>query len=66
VRRPEIRRSCATATATWSRTSSASRSAAGADQPVLRAGMLLNVIASMGLEDPSEPWAKRLLEGCKE
>jgi AcrR family transcriptional regulator len=28
-------------------------------------GMLLNVIASMGLEDASEPWAKRLLEGCK-
>ena len=27
-------------------------------------GMLLNVIASMGLEDASEPWAKRLLEGC--
>ena len=26
---------------------------------------LLNVIASMGLEDASEPWAKRLLEGCK-
>ena len=28
-------------------------------------GMLLNVIASMGLEDASEPWAQRLLEGCK-
>jgi AcrR family transcriptional regulator len=27
-------------------------------------GMLLNVIASMGLEDGSEPWAVRLLEGC--
>jgi AcrR family transcriptional regulator len=27
-------------------------------------GMLLNVIASMGLEDASEPWAARLLEGC--
>jgi AcrR family transcriptional regulator len=27
-------------------------------------GMLLNVIASMGLEDASEPWAERLLEGC--
>jgi AcrR family transcriptional regulator len=26
-------------------------------------GMLLNVIASMGVEDGSEPWAKRLLEG---
>jgi AcrR family transcriptional regulator len=30
------------------------------------AGMLLNVIASMGLEQPTEPWAKRLLEGLKE
>ena len=28
-------------------------------------GMLLNVIASMGLEDTNEPWAKRLLEGCR-
>jgi AcrR family transcriptional regulator len=28
-------------------------------------GMLLNVIASMGLEDAGEPWAARLLEGCK-
>jgi AcrR family transcriptional regulator len=27
-------------------------------------GMLLNVIASMGVEDMSEPWAARLLEGC--
>jgi AcrR family transcriptional regulator len=27
------------------------------------AGMLLNVIASMGLERPTEPWAQRLLEG---
>jgi AcrR family transcriptional regulator len=26
-------------------------------------GMLLNVIASMGLEDGSDPWAARLLEG---
>ena len=29
-------------------------------------GMLLNVIASMGLENLDEPWAKRLLAGCKE
>jgi hypothetical protein len=30
-------------------------------------GMLLNVFASMGLtDDASEPWAVRLLEGCKE
>jgi hypothetical protein len=28
------------------------------------AGMLLNVIASMGLQSPEEPWAVRLLEGC--
>jgi AcrR family transcriptional regulator len=27
-------------------------------------GMLLNVIAAMGLLDEPEPWAKRLLEGC--
>ena len=28
-------------------------------------GMLLNVIASMGLDSVEEPWAARLLEGCK-
>ncbi|TML46040.1 MAG: TetR/AcrR family transcriptional regulator [Actinobacteria bacterium] len=28
-------------------------------------GMLLNVIASMGLQNPEEPWAERLLRGCK-
>jgi hypothetical protein len=28
-------------------------------------GMLLNVIASMGVEDMSEPWAARLLEGSR-
>jgi AcrR family transcriptional regulator len=27
-------------------------------------GMLLNVLASMQVHDGSEPWAKRLLEGC--
>ena len=27
-------------------------------------GMLLNVIASMGLDDLSEPWAERLVGGC--
>ncbi len=27
-------------------------------------GMLLNLIASMGVEDMKEPWAARLLEGC--
>ena len=27
-------------------------------------GMLLNVLSSMNLSDPSEPWALRLLEGC--
>jgi len=29
-------------------------------------GMLMNVIASMQLQSPTEPWAVRLLEGCKE
>jgi AcrR family transcriptional regulator len=29
-------------------------------------GMLLNVIASMGLDHSPEPWAARLLAGCKE
>src|SRR5262245_36770488 len=27
-------------------------------------GMLLNVVASMGLSESSEPWVARLLEGC--
>ena len=27
-------------------------------------GMLLNTIASMGLQAGGEPWAERLLEGC--
>ena len=29
-------------------------------------GMLLNVIASMDLLDSDEPWAQRLLEGCRD
>jgi AcrR family transcriptional regulator len=29
-------------------------------------GMLMNVIASMQLQHSTEPWAARLLEGCKE
>ena len=29
-------------------------------------GMLLNVIAAMDLLDASEPWAKELIEGCRE
>jgi AcrR family transcriptional regulator len=29
-------------------------------------GMLLNVLASMGLQEPAEPWAQRLIEGCKD
>jgi AcrR family transcriptional regulator len=29
-------------------------------------GMLMNVMASMHLAHPTEPWAVRLLEGCKE
>jgi AcrR family transcriptional regulator len=28
-------------------------------------GMLMNVLASMHLEEQGEPWAARLLEGCK-
>jgi AcrR family transcriptional regulator len=28
-------------------------------------GMLMNVMASMQLQNPTEPWAVRLLEGCK-
>jgi hypothetical protein len=28
-------------------------------------GMLMNVLASMGLQQPTEPWAQRLIEGCK-
>jgi AcrR family transcriptional regulator len=27
-------------------------------------GMLMNVLSSMNLADPTEPWARRLLEGC--
>jgi AcrR family transcriptional regulator len=29
-------------------------------------GMLLNVIAAMGLQGGGEPWAERLVAGCKE
>ena len=29
-------------------------------------GMLMNVLASMQLSSPTEPWAVRLLAGCKE
>jgi|SRR5581483_4973405 len=29
-------------------------------------GMLMNVMASMHLANPTEPWAVRLLQGCKE
>jgi AcrR family transcriptional regulator len=29
-------------------------------------GMLLNVLSSMGLTEPTEPWAQRLIAGCKE
>ena len=29
-------------------------------------GMLINVMSAMGLKDSDEPWARRLLEGCKE
>jgi AcrR family transcriptional regulator len=30
------------------------------------AGMLMNVLSSMGLQEPTEPWAQRLLEGVKQ
>ena len=29
-------------------------------------GMLMNVLASMGLQEPAEPWAQRLIAGAKE
>jgi len=29
-------------------------------------GMMINVIASMNLLDATEPWARRLIEGCRE
>ena len=29
-------------------------------------GMLLNVVAAMDLLNSDEPWAQRLLEGCKD
>ena len=29
-------------------------------------GMLMNVLASMNLSNPTEPWAVRLLAGCKQ
>jgi AcrR family transcriptional regulator len=42
----------------------------GADAPTVSAffagGMLMNVLASMQLQSPTEPWAARLLEGCKQ
>ena len=42
----------------------------GADKATIAAffakGMLMNVLASMELAAPTEPWAIRLLEGCKE
>ena len=41
----------------------------GADQVTISTffakGMLMNVIASMQLQHSTEPWAARLLEGCK-
>ena len=29
-------------------------------------GMLMNVLSSMNLMNPTEPWAQRLLDGCQE
>jgi AcrR family transcriptional regulator len=41
----------------------------GADEETISAffakGMLMNVLASMQLQSPTEPWAVRLLAGCK-
>jgi AcrR family transcriptional regulator len=41
----------------------------GADEAAVSAffakGMLMNVLASMHLQNPTEPWAIRLLEGCR-
>ena len=42
----------------------------GADPATISAffakGMLMNVLSSMHLNEPTEPWAQRLLEGCKD
>jgi len=42
----------------------------GADAKTVSAffakGMLMNVLSSMHLMEPTEPWAKRLLDGCQE
>ena len=42
----------------------------GADPATISAffasGMLMNVLSSMHLSDPTEPWAQRLLDGCKQ
>ena len=42
----------------------------GADATALSSffakGMLMNVLSSMHLNDPDEPWARRLLDGCRE
>jgi AcrR family transcriptional regulator len=42
----------------------------GADEATISAffakGMLMNVLSAMRLYDPTEPWAQRLLAGCKE
>ena len=35
----------------------------GGDE-LFASGMLMNVLSSMHLSEPSEPWAQRLLEGC--
>ena len=42
----------------------------GADPATVAAffakGMLMNVLSSMHQSDPTEPWAQRLLDGCKQ
>jgi len=41
----------------------------GADAETVSAffakGMLMNVLSSMDMNEPTEPWAQRLLEGCE-
>ena len=60
-------RSSGTATATSSPTSSASPAREPARvASFFAAGMLMNVLASMELQEPTEPWAQRLLDGCKQ
>ena len=64
---PEIR---ATVQAGYGDLVSYAERVSGADPATISAffakGMLMNVLASMELANPTEPWAIRLLEGCKQ